>query len=98
SAVCATSGSAPLLPAARTTLQCVEGNKSFWPHPFPASSFTVRVCIKIAEETQAAKKLKFRAARAPESLCKGKELLNGTKTHSQNIGQTQPKQPEEIKP
>jgi hypothetical protein len=43
-------GSAWLLPAARTTLQCVEGNKSLWRHPIPASAFTLGVRVKIAEE------------------------------------------------
>src|SRR5262249_27387330 len=62
-------GSDWLLPAAVIALQCVKGKKSVWQHPVPASAFTLEVCIKIAEEKQAAKKLKFSAARAPEFFC-----------------------------
>src|SRR5436190_901026 len=50
------SGSAWLSPAATTTLQCVEGKKSFRPCPFPAGVFTSAVCIKTAEEKQAREK------------------------------------------
>jgi hypothetical protein len=42
--------------AATTTLQCVEGNKSLRPCPFPAGVFTSAVCIKTAEDKQAREK------------------------------------------
>src|SRR4029077_19514667 len=69
SAACAISGSAWLSPAATTTLQCVEGKKSLRPRPSSPREFTLTACIKIAEDRQATRKSKFRAARAPESVC-----------------------------
>jgi hypothetical protein len=48
-----------LLPAARTTLQWVEGKKSFWRDPFPASAFTSLACTKADEEKQACNKIQI---------------------------------------
>src|SRR5262249_33086019 len=59
SAACEVSGSAWLLPAASTTLQRVEGNKSLRVSPFPTRVFTLPVCTKAAEEKQATEKSKI---------------------------------------
>jgi hypothetical protein len=59
SAACEISGSAWLLPAASTTLQRVEGNKSLRLSPFPTRVFTLTVCTKTAEEKQADEKNKI---------------------------------------
>src|SRR5206468_12477362 len=40
--------------------------------PFPTRVFTLTVCTNTAEESKPPKKVRFRAARAPESVCKGK--------------------------
>src|SRR4029079_532152 len=53
------SGSAWLLPAASTTLQRVEGNKSLRVSPFPTRVFTLKLCTKTAEEKQAIEKSKI---------------------------------------
>src|SRR5262249_28976907 len=53
------SGSAWLLPAASTTLQRVEGNKSLRVSPFPTRVFTLSVCTNTAEEKQAARKIQI---------------------------------------
>jgi hypothetical protein len=54
------------------------------------------VSINTREEKQAAKKLRLRAARAPESLCTGKETAKDTEMIPKTTAQTRPKQQEEI--
>jgi hypothetical protein len=39
--------------------------------------------MKLQKKSKPQEKFKFRAARAPESLCKGKETINGTEMTSE---------------
>jgi hypothetical protein len=52
--------------------------------------------MKAAKKSKPQEKFKFRAARAPKSLCKGKETINGTEMTSQNDCSNNARHQEEI--
>ncbi len=78
--------------AATTTLQCVEGKKSLRPRPSSLRVFTLTACIKIVEDRQATRKSKFRAARAPESVC-----TRESHHHAQPLKPTRKEKPKQEK-